>query len=705
MKKTYVTLTPIALVATMIMCGAYAQTTVLEEITVTGTREAVKKSDTSISVGVVNKKDVEFMKPTHPSEIVGLVPGAAISITNGEGHQTAIRQGFSTSPVYLFLEDGIPIRATGNFNHNALYEVNIPSSGGVEVIRGVGNALYGSDAIGGIVNILTKVPSRTQGGDASLEFGSFGYRRLLAGYDSGLSNVNGALRSDVNLTHTDGWRNKTAYERQSANLRWDAEIDQFTVVKTILGYTKIDQETGANSALPYDYYINSPKTNLRSVGYRKVDAFRLSTEVQKDIGNGQELTVIPYLRNNKMDLNGTYNFTGDARIEKTEVTSYGLMIKYRNDYKDSWKTKLISGIDFDYSPSSRKENPITLSSTGSGAYKNYYAYTINGTMPYDYDATYRNVAPYLQLESSPISNLKAILGMRYDSTTFDMTNNKNAGYTQIGSNYYYSPGEASSSFSHLSPKIGFIYALSSSQVLYASYNQGFRSPSESQLFRGGRSGTTANALALFNAASNLKPIVADQYELGTRGNGLGWNYELVAYELTKRDDLLSQRDENGYSVQTNNGKTRHRGIELALGRELTTGLRFDSAVSYAKHEYASWVTDTVNYTGKEIEAAPRWLVNSRLTHFQGKSHQSQIEWVKIGSYYLDAANSGGKYSGHNLFNVRHSQSIDKNIDGFIRVTNIFDKRYADSASWSSSNGATYSPGLPRTIYVGLASKF
>lgn len=703
--KNKILLTPIALVASILASGVYAQTTVLEEVTVTGTREAVKKSDTSISVGVVNKKDVEFMKPTHPSEIVGLVPGAAISVTNGEGHQTAIRQGFSTSPVYLFLEDGIPIRATGNFNHNALYEVNIPSSGGVEVIRGVGNALYGSDAIGGIVNILTKVPSRTEGGDASLELGSFGYRRLLAGYDSGLSEMNGALRSDINITHTDGWRNKTAYDRQSANLRWDTGIDQFTVVKTILGYTKIDQETGANSALPYDYFMNSPKTNLRSVGYRKVDAFRLSTEVQKDIGNGQQLTVIPYLRNNKMDLNGTYNFTGDARIEKTEVTSYGLMIKYRNDFKDAWKTKLISGIDFDYSPSSRTENPITLSSTGSGAYKSYNSYTVGATTQYDYDAVYRNLAPYFQLESSPISSLKTILGIRYDSTTFDMSNNKNAGYTQIGSNYYYSPTEASSSFSHLSPKIGFVYSISSAHVVYGSYNQGFRSPSESQIFRGGRAATQANALALFNAASHLKPIIADQYELGTRGTSLGWNYELVAYELIKRDDLLSQRDDTGYSVQTNNGKTKHRGIELALGKELMTSLRFDSAISYAKHEYASWVTDTVNYTGKEIEAAPRWLTNSRLTYSQGKAYQSQIEWIKIGSYYLDAANAGGKYSGHNLFNVRHTHSIDKNIDGFIRVTNIFDKRYADSASWSSSNGATYSPGLPRTIYVGLASKF
>jgi outer membrane cobalamin receptor len=130
----------------------------LPEITVTGTREATKISETPVSVGVIKQETLRLTRPTHPQEILGQIPGVSIGVTNGEGHNTAIRQGYSTSPLYLFLEDGIPIRATGNFNHNALYEVNIPGAGGVEVIRGIGTALYGSDAIGGTINILTKTP-------------------------------------------------------------------------------------------------------------------------------------------------------------------------------------------------------------------------------------------------------------------------------------------------------------------------------------------------------------------------------------------------------------------------------------------------------------------------------------------------------------------------------------------------------------------
>ena len=153
----------------------------LPTVTVTATREEEKISETPISVGVVPQQSIQITKPTHPLEILGQVPGVSVSVTNGEGHQTAIRQGFTTSPVYLFLEDGIPIRATGNFNHNALYEVNIPGAGGIEVIRGPGSALHGSDAIGGIVNVITKMPKAQKGRTCRSSWVSTGIVDFLVG--------------------------------------------------------------------------------------------------------------------------------------------------------------------------------------------------------------------------------------------------------------------------------------------------------------------------------------------------------------------------------------------------------------------------------------------------------------------------------------------------------------------------------------------
>ncbi len=711
----------LAAAALVIADAALAETpvTLLPAVTVTGTREQTLLSETPSAVGVIERSAIVQTRPSHPQQLLGQIPGVAIGVTNGEGHTTAIRQGFTTSPLYLFLEDGIPVRATGNFNHNALYELNIPSAGGVEVVRGIGSALYGSDAVGGIVNVLTRTPREQAGADLTVEGGSFGFARLLGGFDSGrLGGRDGSdgrggkaghgsstLRGDLNLTHTDGWRAKTAYDRQSVNLRWDYERDSRTVIKTIIGATHIDQQTGANSALPWDMYLATPTVNLRSPGYRIVDALRMSSAIETDLGQGAQLSITPYFRDNRMDLNGTFNFSCSSnpctgRIEKTAVQSVGLMLKYRRNLDDSWRTRLITGIDLDYSPSERRENKITLLSdpATSGLSRNFTGYTL-GARIYDYKVAYQSIAPYLHLETSPLEHLRLTAGLRYDHARYAL-DNQLAAVAHAGG--FYQVADGAQSFSRLSPKLGATWALADDAHAFASYNQGFRTPSENQLFRSGANNTSPAAA---QAALDLKPILAEQVELGLRGNRAGWRYEVVAYQLTKRDDLLGYRDASGVTVQTNNGSTRHRGVELGLGHELSTHWRIDMAASYANHRYLEWaVSPTVNYSGKEIEASPRLLGNLRLSWAPAPGTAAQLEWVKLGSYYLDAGNQYGKYAGHDVFNLRVSQALDARWSVFARVLNIADKRYADSAS-ATSQGALYAPALPRAAYVGLEGKW
>ncbi|MDH5593165.1 MAG: TonB-dependent receptor plug domain-containing protein, partial [Gammaproteobacteria bacterium] len=234
-----------AAVLTMMSFGAVAVETELGEITVTGTREKTLKAETPATVGVVDSKEVEDVRPSHPSEIMSRIPGVHINVTGGEGHMTAIRQPLSTSPLYLYLEDGIPTRSTGFFNHNALYEVNIPQSGGIEVNKGPGTALYGSDAIGGVVNVMTR-PSPTEAeASINVEAGENGWSRILL--TGGDSNDTDGFRADLNLTHTDGWRDATDYDRQGVTLRWDRFMHSGATLKTVLSTSNIDQTTAGSS--------------------------------------------------------------------------------------------------------------------------------------------------------------------------------------------------------------------------------------------------------------------------------------------------------------------------------------------------------------------------------------------------------------------------------------------------------------------------
>ena len=97
--------------------GLAEQKSVLEVITVTSNKESTTLRETPASVGVINEADIRLTGPTHPQQLLSQVPGVAVGVNNGEGHNMAIRQPFSTNPLYLYLEDGIATRATGFFNH------------------------------------------------------------------------------------------------------------------------------------------------------------------------------------------------------------------------------------------------------------------------------------------------------------------------------------------------------------------------------------------------------------------------------------------------------------------------------------------------------------------------------------------------------------------------------------------------------------
>jgi outer membrane receptor protein involved in Fe transport len=696
-----------ALTFTLIATSAQAQAVkeadaLLDVITVTSTKEKTPLREAPASIGVISEEAIRLTGPTHPQQLLGQVPGVAVGVTNGEGHNMAIRQPFSTNPVYLYLEDGIPTRATGFFNHNALYEVNIPQAAAVEVIRGPGSALYGSDAIAGTVNIITRGPEKTNGANTSVEVGSFGWKRVLADGTFGAS-PDGGLRVSVNRSHTDGWRDTTGYDRTSANFRWDNVFDNNTVVKTILGYTNIDQQTGANSSLIRSDYENNPTKNNFSIAYRKVEALRLSTEVTHYRGD-DVFTITPYARYNKMDLNGSYNLSSDPRIENTSVTSLGILTKWRKDLAGAWKPRLIMGFDAERSPGSRTEDALNLTKTGTGASTNYTGYTV-GARIYDYNVVFQSESLYSHLQLQPTDKTSLTFGLRYDHISYDLDNHL-ASTVQVGTKYYGQNPDTQTSFNRISPKLGWTHLLDAHTSLYASHNYGFRVPSESQLFRAGSDSSTTNASAKALLALSLKPIRAKQSEFGIRGTTASLDYDIVAYRLEKYDDLVSQKDlVTNVTTSVNAGKTQHQGIEFALGGNIDKAWRLDSAISFASHKYVDWVvtgSTNANYSGNTMEAAPKTIANTRLTWRPNAQNTAQLEWIYLGSYWLEASNNPayGKYEGHQVFNLRVSHALNKDVSLFGRVMNLTDKRYADSASVSSST-PVFSPALPRAAYAGV----
>ena len=313
----------------------------------------------------------------------------------------------------------------------------------------------------------------------------------------------------------------------------------------------------------------------------------------------------------------------------------------------------------------------------------------------------------MHAELSPLPPLRVSAGVRYDRIRYAMRNRIAGASTSQDTRIYGQIGQATVHFERLSPKLGATWALSPDASLYASWNHGFRTPSEAQLFRAGAGATPEEAQARAALALSLKPIKARQFEVGVRGEAGAWTYDAVAYDLQKRDDLVSRRDlATNVTTNVNAGKTRHRGIELGLGTAFARAWRLDAALSFAKHRYIDWVAAGADFSGKEIEAAPRVLANTRLTWAPRDGASVQLEWTRVGSYWLEASNAAafGKYPGHDVFNLRLSHRLAQQLSLFARIMNLADKRYADSAS-VSSNTPVYSPALPRAYYAGLEASW
>ncbi|PKM09122.1 MAG: hypothetical protein CVV14_00940 [Gammaproteobacteria bacterium HGW-Gammaproteobacteria-4] len=267
-----------------------------------------------------------------------------------------------------------------------------------------------------------------------------------------------------------------------------------------------------------------------------------------------------------------------------------------------------------------------------------------------------------------------------------------------GTRFFGQTADTRVSFDRFSPKFGATFQLGEHAHLYSSYNHSFRAPSEGQLFRPSAGFSAAAAQALADSSISLKPIKAEQVEFGVRGAWGDFNYDAVAYDLRKKDDIVSLRDTFTNFVQSvNAGETKHRGIEIGAGFALSNVLRVDSAYSYAKHTYQEWNTSAGDFTGNEIESAPRTLINSRLTWNPVEAARVQFEWVRIGAYWLDAANTA-KYEGHSIYNLRMNWKLTDVVALFGSIANLTNKRYADSAQIRSGE-PVFSPALPRT-YVG-----
>ncbi len=662
---------------------------VVEDLIVTASREIEERDAVPATVGVIGRETIDATRPHHPAELVRQVPGALVVDLGGEGNVMALRQPITYKPMYAFLEDGVPTRSTGFFNHNALYEVNVPNADRVEVLKGPATALYGSDAIGGVVNVMTRAPSARPSAELFVEGGRFGYARSLL--SASTTTGNDGFRADLNITRYAGYRDGTKQERESGTFRWDHLLSGRSRVKSVLSYAHIDSPGDGGSEVSRADYEDDPQANYTPIAFRAVRAVRWSTAWEK-LGERSGVQLTGYARYNSLDLLPAWQLTYDPEVWATSNYSLGLLAQGRRNLT-TLNTTLIGGVDVDYSPGQYQSDSISFTQTG-GIYRSY----AKAGRLYDYDVTFIGVSPYLQAEVVPVPGVHVSGGLRYDRLGYDYENS----LSTLQTGPHRRPGSTTRWFDAVSPKLGVTWQVTPAVNVFGSFRRSFRAPSQDQLFRQGSAVNTVD----------LDPVKAKSFELGLRLRPFApVAVEVSAYRMDIEDDILTFFNTTTFTRETSNaGHTRHQGIEVGLNAGLTSRIQLEAAWSYAKHTYEDWVTSTSNdYSGNEIESAPRHLGNARLTVRPfGQVARATVEWQHLGGYYTDPANAH-RYEGYDLLNLYATLPVVTGVEVIGRVNNLADARNAVTASFNpflpAGLQARFRPGLPRTFFLGAQYRF
>ena len=652
-------------------------------VTATGIDEEVLEQP--LSVATKEKKEIELDQVIFQKDLLNSLSGVRIEQTGSViGHMTSIRMPINTGPYYLFMQDGIPVQSSGFFNHNGLAYTTFQNASSVEVLKGAGTALYGSDAVAAVVNVKSAAkPSKKKEITIKGMGGSYGYGSLGLGMSDTIDKDN-AYRADVSYMHSDGWRQHTKTDRAEANLRYDHTINDDNDVKVIFNFSKTEAEQ-ADSFNDYaniengstaasddpNYFTALEKTDVT----RKFDYSRLSAEFSNYTFNDMEITVTPYIRYNR----NRYVATWEGNLPSNDNELYTLGLLQRNTYEKNWG-KVVFGFDTEYTQSSLKYNQDFDVTTTGWSPKTYTAGAL-----YDYDVNYFAFAPYVHVDYMLTKHLKLSPGLRYDYNRYDYTNNLAADSTD-SSNTYYRPASRNDSYNHLSPKLALSYLVQKDLNVYARYANGFRIPQATRLY----------SVKVGYENIDLQAEKSNTYEIGLKKSfSKKTSFDLAVYYMTIDDTIVRDATTGGYR---NGGSTIHKGVEATLKSNITKEFEAAVSYSYSKHNYDNDLVLGDN----EMAAAPNTLANVRLFYMPSYIHGMRLmaEWQHVGSYWMDDAHTAGRYDGYDIGNFKADYKYSKNVRFFAKVTNITDKKYAVRARYAYHK-EDYTPGDPRSVYAGL----
>jgi iron complex outermembrane receptor protein len=643
---------------------------IIDEIIITATRTERKLNDIPGQVELISSKKIENFPVNNVDDILKIVANVYVNRSWGifSKNSSVTMRGLEGSDRTLVMIDGVPKNKLSGAPVN-WHSINSDNVERIEVTKGPASTLYGNNAMGGVINIITKKPVLPLEGSVKV----FGGRYNTFG--GSLNLMGSEIKQDKGLY----WDFNAIYRKGDGYIfELPENLDETDVPTYLQEYgagTKIGyQFNKANSfELIYDYY-----DELRGAG-RQI--FEEAGSFDKFITNSIKGRYIGDFRNSKLQILSYYQYE-DYNNQKEAINDYNeYKLSDANTYKSDYGTWIT------WSKLFFKHHHISLG--GEIKYGSVLGDEIYRTSPdiINYNGFMGNYALFLQDEMSFVSDrLKVIFGIRNDLITFisgeqQITDPSKA--TGFVDSFYES--FRPNNWNAISPKLAFLYHLNNNSEVYLSYSTGIKPPKLDDLCK---SGKINKGFRLANP--ELKPETLTNYEIGYKVLLSEKIYINTAIYYSVGNDFQYLVG-TGDSIDTGSSELKPvlyranvstigiKGAEMMCNYKISKNITFYLSYAYNDSKILKYQTDSLNplkdLSGLYIvEVSPHLFYAG--TDWNNKFFSANINCNYVGEQWYDDENSS-KIEDYFIVNMKLSKQLKKKFKIYLDIQNLLDIDYID----------------------------
>jgi iron complex outermembrane recepter protein len=672
----------------------------LDTLSETGSRLGLTPRETPASVTVVNRNSIEERGAQNTQEILKAIPG--VTAHDAPGSVGVSYRGFGSGSISQMF-NGINVQYS-----IAARPVDSWIYDRVEAIGGPSSFLFGSGAVGGSINYITKTAERSDFSEVQLRLGTEGLKEASFGLNRRIAGDGGAgshyARIDFNHRDADSWTDGTG--RKSTQLA--------TSLLSDLG-------GGLSHTLAYEYqhetvdrpYWGTPVLNpaagelrvdpgIRFKNYNSADGiYEQRVQWLRSVAEWRASDVLQFkntfyvydaLRDYRNVESYRYNATNTGVIRSGALLQRhdqqvvgdrieGLYKGQLGDLKSDWSF----GLDVSVNKQTRFPNSLAavVSTVNPYNFVTENFFQVPGMTPGfnpDRDNKVTTVALYLENRTALVPSLNLVTALRHERIDLDLTNRRAVTAA--------APASFSRSYSPTTARVGLVWDFAPGANLYAQYATAADPPS----------GVLSTA-SFADVLTNSQLTTGRQAEVGSKldfwdGKGTA---TIALYSITRKN--IATQDPANTALTVLVGEQSARGVELAVGLQPTARVSVQGNITQVDAKYESFTQGGVSLAGKTPTNTPATVANLWASYALTPAWQASAGVRRVGKVYADAANTL-YWPAYTLLDLGLAWKLNKTVSVVGRIRNATDRVYAASA------GATQVYlGPPRTADITLRAAF